>query len=363
MQLTPSQIAALRHVTEHARSRKESAAGEISHFLAMSNLSEHTYSTAVDRLKQFARVGLQFHPDRLDPNTKTVAEALFEQGVYKNQFETRLSSGSLSAHAGGARDAWEAGLFDGAYTLETSADSERPKYGALQLLPHADGPAPRFGSCYFLLKPTVGRRCTFTNLDSYLEPQHKGTYEEFDDVMAALLNEVFTRNFALGEHDLNIARLLTLLGAFDGSFHDPSGKNPSRNLDHYIEAQVHGTVSLRDDVDILVADPSFKGTQVGSVLESICEKYEIRSYWHAGFAIAPDDVPSDFRGHTMPSLAKRIATKPHLDVSMIGEAARSLRQNPGLWSDRGSYAEVLQELKYLWHVLVKFGKPLSTFTH
>src|SRR5262249_8773433 len=161
----------------------------------------------------------------------------------------------------------------------------------------------------------VAWRCTFTYFDSHLQPEHKGTYEEFDDVMAALLNEIFSRNFALGEHDLNIAGLLARLAGLDGSFADPYGRNASRNLDHYIEAQVHGTVSLRDDVEIVVADPSFKGTETGATLEKITERYGIQSYWHAGFAIALSDVPLDFRGPTMPSLAKRIATKSYLDVS------------------------------------------------
>jgi len=32
----------------------------------------------------------------------------------------------------------------------------------LELLRHADGPSPRFGSCYFLLGRAVSQRCTFT---------------------------------------------------------------------------------------------------------------------------------------------------------------------------------------------------------
>ncbi|MGQ7111171.1 DUF3626 domain-containing protein, partial [Escherichia sp. TWPC-MK] len=32
---------------------------------------------------------------------------------------------------------------------------------------HPDGPAPRFGSCYFLLSPKVSSRSTYTYLDSH----------------------------------------------------------------------------------------------------------------------------------------------------------------------------------------------------
>ncbi|MBJ7968211.1 DUF3626 domain-containing protein, partial [Bacillus cereus] len=84
-------------------------------------------------------------------------------------------------------------------------------------------------------------------------------------------------------------------------------KESARNLNHYIEAQVHGDISLKEDVEALVVDPSFKGTDVGRTLEEICLKYAIDLYWHMGFVLAIDEVPMDFRGSKMPSLARRIA--------------------------------------------------------
>lgn len=62
----------------------------------------------------------------------------------------------------------------------------------------------------------------------------------------------------------------------------------------------------------------------------------------------------------MPSLAARIAHHGYIDASMIGSAAKHLRQDPAAWRDRGTHAEVLQELKLLWHVLVRYGKPLRS---
>ena len=64
---------------------------------------------------------------------------------------------------------------------------------------HPDGPAPRFGSCYFLLYPEVSRRSTFTYLDSHQNPTEKGTYEAFEMILAALLKEAYVREFAVGE--------------------------------------------------------------------------------------------------------------------------------------------------------------------
>ena len=60
--------------------------------------------------------------------------------------------------------------------------------------------------------------------------------------------------------------------------------------------------------------------------------------------------------------SRRIATKSYFDVCRIGAAALELKRNPAAFADRGTYGEVLQELKLLWHVLVKYGRPLSDFT-
>jgi hypothetical protein len=45
----------------------------------------------------------------------------------------------------GARDAWEMTLFGRAYHMGAVPTSERPKYGALELVRFPDGPIPRFG--------------------------------------------------------------------------------------------------------------------------------------------------------------------------------------------------------------------------
>lgn len=361
MSLTTSQLAAINYVREYAQLRKEEAMATIAQILSMSNIAPETYEEALAKLKTNARVALHFHPDRLDPKMRSVAEALYAQGIYKSQFETLLSSGSVSAHSGGARDNWENRLFNGAYNLEGSNNQHRPKYGALNVMCHQDGPAPRFGSCYFILKPEVSSRCTFTYLDSHQDPKEKGTLDEFDDIMAALLSETFTRDFALGESNLTIPKLIKHLLSID-STHDFSSSRTARNLNHYIEAQVHGDISLTNDVEKLVVDPSFRGTSIGSILESLCTDYKIKIFWHQGYALNLSEVPLDFRGPSMPSLAKRVASaSSYLDTHMIGVAAASLKNDPEAWSDRGNYNEVLQELKLLWHVLVTFGKPLSAF--
>jgi Protein of unknown function (DUF3626) len=94
--------AANRAALAHARERAERARARI---------SDPDLLAAV----RDAAVTLNFHPDRLLADGRTVAEALLQDGVYRSQFETRVSGGGLTAHPGGDRDRWERELFGGAY--------------------------------------------------------------------------------------------------------------------------------------------------------------------------------------------------------------------------------------------------------
>jgi Protein of unknown function (DUF3626) len=357
MKLTSSQQEALLYFTRYAKEHKEEARATINHILNMSNISVDLFEEAIHHIKSYAHIGLHFHPDRPTSTMNTVADSLLIHGEYKSQFETLISNGKVSPDPGGDRDLWEKSIFGGAYQMEGALMCDRPKYGALNLMLHPDGPSPRFGSCYFLLSPKVSSRSTFTYLDSHQNPLEKGTYQAFDMIMAALLEEVFLRDFALGEKNVTPGNLIHhLLNHLE---HGLKGRVPSRNLNHYIESQIHGPISLKEDVEVLVADPSFKNTSVGRTLEQLCVKYSIDLTWHMGFILHVDDVPADFRGPSMPSLANRIALKNEIDAHTIGLAVMDLKQNPDAWSERGTYEEVLQELKLLWHVLVRYGRPIE----
>ncbi len=107
MEFTKSQLTALEHITGYARNHAEKAKKTINHILKMSNISEETFADAVNKIKDHARIGLHFHPDRPNSSMKSIAEALLEDGIYKSQFETGLSNGSVSAYSGGERDLWE----------------------------------------------------------------------------------------------------------------------------------------------------------------------------------------------------------------------------------------------------------------
>ncbi|PNP42295.1 hypothetical protein TGAMA5MH_05977 [Trichoderma gamsii] len=366
LQLHPFQAAAVANITAQAVALRPDALETISHIFRMSNVPIETLANARQAIAQHARIALHFHPDRPARSGHTVVEALLEDGRYKNQFETGISNGLVATQLGGARDDWERNLFNSAYHGSSVPDTAkrafnpalRPKYGALDLVRNSDGPAPRFGSCYFLLRPEVSSRSTFTYGGSQAAPKDVGTVDEFDAILAALLEECFTRDTALGVENVRPKGMLELIrGLSKSTLVEANYKRlPSRNLDHLIEAQIHGDVLLSRDVEALVVDPSFflRG-DTGPLLKALSETYGFPLIFHHGFQMPAESCPSDFRGPTMPSLAARVAYKGTVDVQAIGEGVRSLVADAEQWADRGTVAEVLQELKLLWHVLVRYG--------
>lgn len=346
--------AALNHVARLARAERDKARANIAHLLAMSDLDDARWHACRSRVLAEAPIALHFHPDRLTANGARVAESLFETGRYLNQFTSGISGGLLDPAANGRRAQWEAQLFGEAYGPHSAPDA-RPKYGAWQLLPHSDGPSPRFGSCYFLLHPQLNARSTFCFGDSHRLSAARGTRSETDALFSELLTECFERDSALGLSQLRLPELLTRLS--QGPSAHWLDAPAMGNLDHYIEAQVHGEVRLDRDVRMLVADPSFIGTDVGQTLESLSRRYGFELNWHGGYRLKPEAVPKDRRGPLMPEVAERVSALGRsegqgnwVDAYHIGLALSDSIKNPSAWQHWGEPPSQL--LKWLWHLLV-----------
>ncbi|UQU61558.1 DUF3626 domain-containing protein [Couchioplanes caeruleus] len=282
-----------------------------------------------------ARITINFHPDRLLGDGRTVAEHLAAEGVYRSQFETRISNGGLTAYPGGDRDRWEQRMFAGAYPSELSAG--RPVYGALNLAGHPDGAAPRFGSCHLRLRAPVSGRATFSHGDSVTEPEIVGTADAFGGIWAALLEQVERTGQALGVNAAAAPEWIAALTA--------PRDQPGRTLDDYVEAQVHGGVDLSTDVEAVVCDPAFAGTPTAAHLAAIAPLQ-----WHPGFVLDAGEFGAQLRGPDAGRLARALG--PGLiDAAVIGAASH----RTGDFAEFGDHATVLQLLKYLWHILVIRG--------
>lgn len=365
-ELTAAQRAAIAHVRARVSQAQGAARARVLQSLRRAEIDAAAFDASVACIREHARIVIHFHPDRLGKTSQTAIEALLEEGVYRNQFETGRSSGGLFPSGGSARDDWERALFGGAYQAEAVPPSERPKYGALELIRWSDGPIPRFGSCYFVLRPHVAARTSFTFAGSE-DPralQRLGTIDTLEPVMAALFDEIEAGGVAtppwppyraptLGIRNLTIGRFLERATALATPRPDSCLLPHGRVLDTQVEAQIHGAIELRRDVELMVADPAFASTSVGATLRQVASGHGLPLQWHRGFRMRAEDVPGDFRGPIMRPLATRVADGDGMfDAAAIGAAEASLHRHPDKWRDLGSQAEVLQYLKQLWHVLV-----------
>lgn len=248
------------------------------------------------------RVTISFHPDRLHDG-EPILRVLARDGVYRSQFETRTSNGGLTAFEGGDRWRWESRIFEGAY--DEAPPAARPKYGALDLHGDERGASPRFGSSFLRLRASVVARTTFCFPDSVFEP------EDFGVASAMGLVER--------------ARATITLDA----------------LDHYVEAQVHGLLRLGLDVEALVLDPCFLGTEV----EALAKRLPCAIEWHAGFRLPKHAIEQavSYRGPEIAALLESLVHDGHVSAREIGEAARRGIHDP-------------QHVKKAWHTVARFGR-------
>ncbi|MES5817572.1 DUF3626 domain-containing protein [Streptomyces sp. RG80] len=248
------------------------------------------------------RITLNFHPDRLTGGLPLL-EALRRDGAYHSQFVTGTSNGGLTAHPGGDRWRWESRIFGGVY--DEADPYDRPVYGALDFRRQVVGAAPRFGSSYFRLTRAALARATFCYPDSAAEPTRFG-----------------------------VAAGMSLIASAEADRQDA--------LNDYIEAQVHGGVSLTTDVEALVLDACYRGTPVEAAARLLPCPVE----WHPGYRLTVERLRryADYRGQEYVDLGARIAEDGRIDPRIIGDAART-----------GHHA--LQDLKMVWHTLARHGAP------
>lgn len=204
---------------------------------AVAHVAAAASDGAVDRS---LRVTLDFHPDRVLDGMR-VLECLARDGVYRSQFETGTSNGGLTAHPGGDRWRWEQRIFGHAYDDRAASQVRRPEPSS-----------------------AADRRCTTLRVRP---PPAEGV--------------------SPGPQHLLLPRLDLRA---DGDGHgrafrpDPARRCNERRsgargaLDDYVEAHVHGTVRLDCDVEALVLDPRFRGTEVEDQAHTLGVPVE----WHEG---------------------------------------------------------------------------------
>ena len=371
---TPSaaNLAALAHVRTIADANRGRDTARIRRVLGAASIAVDGDDLCAG-LRRIGVVTVNFHPDRLAPDGRSVAEALVSEGIYRSQFETRISSGGLTAYPGGDRDRWEDAMFGGAYRAPDIDAGERPRYGGLDLFGFANGACPRFGSCHLRLRAAALDRSTFFVGDSVLEPQDGGVIDRLEPVLAGLLERA-ARGGELGVPTTVRSLVDRLMAAGPGG---PGAAGMNHALDGYVEAQVHGPIALASDVEAVVIDPSFHGTSDGQRLLDAARRHHLDVDWHDGLRLAADEVPIDvpagaegfrwgeFCGDGRAAkLARRLvrdyaADGRHLDAATLGRAAASVVKRPNEWQPWTDVEDPLTRIKDLWHILVVRGRPAA----
>ena len=207
-----------------------------------------------------------------------------------------------------------------------NAGFDRPKYGAVNLFDTKDGACPRFGSCYLSLRPEISRRCTLSYGDSHDEPAARGTPGTPGPLLIALSRD-FTGKAVDADINTSIVQHSRRLRQ------NPGTKNRAmipqgRILDGYVEAQLHGVLSLSSDVLHLSADSAFLGTRTGIELVELANACKIELEWRPALVLSVGPIPTSFRGNALTSFVESIRKDGQIDVAHLGEVARSVVSEP-----------------------------------
>jgi len=262
-------------------------------------------------------INIHFHPDRLF-NERNILELFLEDGKYHSQFVTKTSNGGLTAYQGGDRWNWESRMFGGIY--DQCEPNERVKYGSLNFRKRSIGGSPRFGSCYFILKPHALLNSTFVYPDSYYNPTDFAVYSSIQQLIDICLADAHKQDY----------------------------------LDDYIETQIHGDIVIERDVDTLVMDPCFKDT----IFEEYAKRLPCKLEWHPGFILNRETLSKypEYRGQRIVDIGFELMDKINSDSLTpkdIGEAVKNGTYDP-------------QDLKKVYHYLARYGHsifhPITTTT-
>lgn len=258
------------------------------------------------------RIVLHFHPG-WGFGESTVLDAIAATGVYRSQWETGTSNGGLTAQPGGDRWGWESRIFDGRYDNADAA--ARPVYGAWNRRDDPYGASPRFGSAYLRLRPEVTGRATFCWPDSVYEPETIGGHERLEELCRLADRGILDR------------------GVLSDSAADLLLDDP---LNDYIEAHVHGGLSITQDVEALVLDPTDREAHAGVLAQIGCPVLA-----HPGYYVTADAIDPDYRGTVPVELALILGGE--ITPARLAAASRS--------GDHDA-----QAIKWLWHCLARYGR-------
>jgi len=221
--------------------------------------TENDLKATINYIRDKVKVVIHLNLDR-------VMQYLCSDTEYRNQFETGTSGGSLSKTS---RLQWEKVLFGGAY--DKSEGYEKVKYGALNITNDPSGimSCRGYGDSFLVLKKGIKNRATFVHGDSSRQDLHIITFS-YPVSILNFLDGPDKRYDKLSEGEK--CELRDVIEVAVGN----KQSSPS-NQPFYIEAQIHGPVRLREDVEVLMVNKKHRNDQTMlKLLEEFAYKHKCR---------------------------------------------------------------------------------------
>lgn len=188
--------------------------------------NESHLNNVINYIEHIAPINIHVNLD------KTLAH-LCNDTHYRNLFETTTTGGRNCLTS---RTEWENVLFKGIY--HDAEPFERVKYGALNITNDPAGIycCRGYGDSFLVLKNNIKNRATFIFGDSSHKELHLSTFKHFKSVL----------------YFIDEALLKTVIEiANNGEFN-------TQNYGMYIEVQIHGSLNLSRDVEMLMANGKHK---------------------------------------------------------------------------------------------------------
>lgn len=251
--LVPCQQNAISTIRKLAKKNHQEALPKLQKRMAQMGYPEDNLWLTLAWIRELAPIILHVNLDK-------ILQYLEKDTYYRNQFETNTSGGLLKPEV---RKKWERDLFSGAYDQAQGFD--RPKYGVQNVMNDHRGvvKCAQYGDSYLILKD-VRLRCTFSPEDSANLKADKLAVLDF---YAHVLQEYSTDE---------LRETVKVANSADAALLGDSGKVGSMK---YKEAQIHGEVSLANNVERLVANTRHRGKPEASRIKAMCDRHGFGFTW------------------------------------------------------------------------------------
>jgi hypothetical protein len=252
------QLKALVYVQQESEKKSRNAYKKLTQKFKKIHRTESELEKTLTYIRNNAQIIIHFHPEK-------VMHLFAKDTHYRNQFETKTSSGSLSRPS---RIKWEDNCFGKIY--HNASDFDRVKYGVLNVVNDPNGVKRclSYGDSYLALNSeTVSLRTTFASGDTssivevascehYAHVLNTYSDHELEDVVSVALGETVCKD--------------------------------SQRINVYKEVQIHGPVLFNRDVVAIVLNQKYQNNaSIVQAAEEFAKINDVNLVWMTTASATP----------------------------------------------------------------------------